>query len=220
MTAPLPKKRQPLPVLLQWYDTAGTAASLAAVHQEFPCRKGCAWCCHELLVVTDADMRVVEHGLALLTPEQQHAVHERVAAQVQHVTDLGLDTGKGSPVLRALEADPVKTAQTLAQAWPTMPCPFLGRAEDMPPIMPYDALAPSPGYVCGIYDSRPLVCRTHAAKGDDGTSAACRPKSGQRVALLDSRKVHQKAADSFGARPVGVLLFELAKRAPPSVEAT
>lgn len=218
MTAPA-RKPVKLTVLLQWYDTAGTAASLAAVHQEFPCRKGCAWCCHELLVVTDADMRVVEHGLALLTPEQQHAVHERVAAQVQHVTDLGLDTAKGSPVLRALDAEPVKTAQTLAQAWPTMPCPFLVEASDQ---RPGGLAVPTPSHekICGIYDSRPLVCRTHAAKGDDGTSAACRPKSGQRVALLDSRKVHQKAADSFGARPVGVLLFELAKRAPPSVEAT
>lgn len=103
------------------------------------CRVGCTLCCHGLFEISAADVSTIAQGLESLGPEARRAVVARAEAAL---------AATAHPVLR--ECSPEEKEAFFARA-DAIPCPFLG-AEG----------------ACGIYEHRPLVCRTFGLPIRDG----------------------------------------------------
>jgi len=132
-----------------WFQRA-TAALLGKV----PCRLGCTSCCIGPFPITLLDVQTLQQGLAGLPPDHRHRIEQRAIGQTTQMetafpqlthTDL-LDTWSDQEIDR------------LVTKFHDQPCPALeadGR--------------------CGIYDHRPLVCRSMGIPIEDRglTHGAC-----------------------------------------------
>ena len=132
-----------------WFQRA-TAALLGKV----PCRLGCTSCCIGPFPITLLDVQTLQQGLAGLPPDHRHRIEQRAIGQTTQMetafpqlthTDL-LDTWSDQAIDR------------LVTEFHDQPCPALG-ADGR----------------CGIYDHRPLVCRSMGIPTEDGglTHGAC-----------------------------------------------
>lgn len=132
-----------------WFQRA-TAALLG----EVPCRLGCTSCCIGPFPITLLDVQTLHQGLAGLPTDHRHRIEQRAIEQTTQMetafpqlthTDL-LDTWSDQAIDR------------LVTEFHDQPCPALeadGR--------------------CGIYDHRPLVCRSMGIPTEDCglTHGAC-----------------------------------------------
>ena len=117
-----------------WFQRA-----CAALLGEVPCRLGCTSCCIGPFPITRLDVLTLQQGLADLPPDRRQRIAQRAAEQTA-----------------AMEAAfPQLTDTTLLDGWSDVeidrlvtefhdrPCPAL-----------------EPDGRCGLYDHRPLVCRS------------------------------------------------------------
>ena len=132
-----------------WFQRA-TAALLGKV----PCRLGCTSCCIGPFPITLLDVQTLQQGLAGLPPDHRHRIEQRAIGQTTQMetafpqlthTDL-LDTWSDQEIDR------------LVTKFHDQPCPAL-----------------EAGGRCGIYDHRPLVCRSMGIPTEDCglTHGAC-----------------------------------------------
>ena len=125
----------------RWFQRA-TAALLG----EVPCGPGCSSCCIGPFPITLLDVHTLQQGLAGIPPDQRHRIEQRAIEQTVAMetafpqlthTDL-LDNWSDQEIDR------------LATEFHHYPCPALeadGR--------------------CGVYDHRPLVCRSMGIPKED-----------------------------------------------------
>lgn len=59
--------------------------------QPFACRRGCAWCCHQLIVLThwDDGRQILDAARERMTAEEFEAFVERLRAQSREIHELG-----------------------------------------------------------------------------------------------------------------------------------
>ena len=117
-----------------WFQRA-TAALLG----EVPCRLGCTSCCIGPFPITLLDIRTLQQGLAGLSPDHRHRIEQCAIEQTA-----------------AMEmAFPQLTHTDLLDTWSDQEIDRLvTRFDDQPcPALEADGR-------CGVYDHRPLVCRS------------------------------------------------------------
>lgn len=80
---------------MHWEDVDEQIA--AEVHgQRFACRKGCAWCCHQLIVLThwDDGRRILQAARERMTAEEFEGFVARLRAQSRAIGELGHDAAE------------------------------------------------------------------------------------------------------------------------------
>lgn len=103
-----------------------------------PCKAGCTACCHGPFDISPADVRLLEEGLAQLSPEVRQQVRTRGAALLDRMR--ALEPGWTAPWdVRDLDDE---RFDRLAEALADVPCPLLDAAG-----------------ACQVYAHRPMVCR-------------------------------------------------------------
>lgn len=186
-------RKHALPVVLDFYRNAGTAAAAAASAQGFPCSDGCANCCSQPVLVNDSDVRVIQHGLRLLEPSARATLEERARTYRDELAADGLDVSPDGPVRQGLRRAAHAVMPIVAAGWKARPCPALDVATGR----------------CGIYDHRPMTCRLHYAMGPE----ACAVGAPGRLPVLDATKAWQRFGATFQPQPVGLLGLVLADEA-------
>lgn len=118
----------------QWFQRA-TAALLS----EVPCRLGCTSCCIGPFPITLLDVQILQEGLASLPPDRRQGIEQRA---IQQTT--AMEAAFPQLTLTALlDHWPDQEIDQLAEAFHQHPCPALETDGS-----------------CGLYDHRPLVCRS------------------------------------------------------------
>lgn len=118
----------------QWFQRA-----TAALLNEVPCRPGCTSCCIGPFPITILDIDMLQQGLDGLPPDRRHRIEQRAIAQTTAMEAAfpQLDQTELLDTWSDLEID------RLVTTFGHHPCPALeadGR--------------------CGVYQHRPLVCRS------------------------------------------------------------
>ena len=74
-------------------DVADKMIHEAMSGESVDCHKGCAWCCHQLVVVTNWEdgERILEAARALMTPEEFAGFEDNVRQQAAAIESLGHD---------------------------------------------------------------------------------------------------------------------------------
>ena len=124
-----------------WFQRAS-----AALLGEVPCRPGCTSCCIGPFPITLLDVQTFQQGLAILPPDQRHRIEQRATEQTT-----------------AMEAAfPQLTQTTLLDRWSDQEIDRVAREfHDRPcPALEADGR-------CGLYDYRPLVCRSMGIPTED-----------------------------------------------------
>ena len=117
-----------------WFQRAS-----AALLGEVPCRPGCTSCCIGPFPITLLDVQTLQQGLAGLPPDHRERITQRAAEQTA-----------------AMEAAfPQLTHTSLLNEWSDQEIDRLVAEFD---DRPCPALEPDGR--CGLYDHRPLVCRS------------------------------------------------------------
>lgn len=125
----------------RWFQRAH-----AALLGELPCRLGCSHCCVGIFPVTLLDERMIQLGLNALSDSHRKRIVETAAAQVTKLTKI-------VPQLvmnRFVDHWPEQECEQVLEQCAAWPCP---------------ALESDGG--CGIYQFRPLVCRSMGIPTDD-----------------------------------------------------
>lgn len=135
MAGPTPPNPAPLyEHTAHWFDRA-TAALLS----EVPCRLGCTTCCIGPFPITLLDVQTLQQGLPSLSQDQRLRIEQRAIEQ----------TG-------AMEtAFPQLTHSKLLDNWPDLEIDRL-----VTEFHHYPCPALEPDGRCGIYQYRPLACRS------------------------------------------------------------
>ncbi|NJL16987.1 MAG: hypothetical protein HC938_07110 [Nitrospira sp.] len=133
----------------RWFERAK-----ASLLDTLPCCRGCSHCCVGLFSVTLLDRQEIQQGLQSLPSKERKRI---VDTAVEQVGQLGLAAPRlcGNPFV---DRWPDEELDTLVERFDALPCPALesdGR--------------------CGVYEYRPLVCRSMGLPMDsDGVVAgAC-----------------------------------------------
>ena len=124
-----------------WFQRAS-----AALLGEVPCRLGCTSCCIGPFPITLLDVQTLQQGLADLPPDHRQRIAQRAAEQTA-----------------AMEAAfPQLTHSTLLDTWSDQEIDRLvTEFHDRPcPALEADGR-------CGLYDYRPLVCRSMGIPTED-----------------------------------------------------
>ena len=141
---PGPPLPNPVPLYQKtdhWFQRA-TAALLG----EVPCRLGCTSCCIGPFPITLLDVQTLQLGLAGLPPDHRHRIEQRAIEQTDAM-------GAAFPQLThtdLLDRWSDQEIDRLVTEFHAHPCPALeadGR--------------------CGVYDHRPLVCRSMGIPTED-----------------------------------------------------
>lgn len=133
----------------RWFDRAH-----AALLGTLPCTQGCAHCCIGLFPVTTLDRQEIQRGLRTLSSEHRKRIERTAAEQISTLA-------VAAPRLRTnrfIDQWAEKDIDRLIERFDTWPCPALeqdGR--------------------CGLYEFRPLVCRSMGVPSDNGVevNGAC-----------------------------------------------
>jgi Fe-S-cluster containining protein len=133
----------------QWFDR--THASLLG---SLPCRHGCSHCCIGLFPVTILDRQEIQRGLQSLSDDHRQAITQKASEQVAALTGT-------APQLAStpfIDGWPDEAVDRIITQFEAVPCPALGQDGG-----------------CGVYDFRPLVCRSMGIPPDDGirVTGAC-----------------------------------------------
>lgn len=118
----------------RWFERA-EAALLGAL----PCRRGCAHCCVGLFPVTVLDRQEIRRGLRSLPENRRRAVEQRAAEQVAAISAAAPHLPRNG----CIDQCPDREIDILVARHSDLPCPAL-QADGS----------------CGIYDFRPLTCRS------------------------------------------------------------
>lgn len=108
------------------------------------CRRGCAFCCHQLVPLTIIEAQRIATHLATLPRGERRDLGQAVDRQSARFADWVQRFHPGSIQDRRTNLDYLRQG---------IPCPFLGKENE-----------------CRIYPVRPLICRGHHALG---TSENC-----------------------------------------------
>lgn len=128
----------------QWFDRAK-----ANLLDNLPCRQGCSHCCIGLFPVTLLDCLELQRGLESLPTEDRQRVEGKAREQVSL---LQMATSR-------LTADPFidvwsdQEIDKVIDQFGSLPCPALDKDGR-----------------CGLYEFRPLACRSMGIPPDDGRS--------------------------------------------------
>ena len=198
MTAPIrpgPPPTAPLKIIRQKYYAIEAAAGMAAAPHGFPCAKGCAWCCHSPIVVSDADVRLVRDAVTRLAEQDRLSVLDRADAYCDALRTAGVDLDTAGGYDRIARINAYGLLPILERVWPDggLACPLLAPGD-----------APGRGS-CMIYEDRPAACRVYFARGPE----ACRPPRTGPVQELDTHGAMQKLINVLHLRSVGILGVEL-----------
>lgn len=133
----------------QWFDRAN-----AALLGNLPCTQGCTYCCIGLFSVTIFDRQEIQRGLRTLPAERRERIEWAAGEQVTALTGAAPQLNRNPFIDRWPEED----IDRLSERFGAWPCPALeqdGR--------------------CGLYEFRPLVCRSMGVPLDGGgcVSGAC-----------------------------------------------
>ena len=133
----------------RWFER-----SKAFLLGNLPCTQGCSSCCVGLFPVTILDRQEIQRGLRTLPDEQRKRIERTAAEQVTALTIAAPQLNQN----RFIDEWPEEDIDRVIARFDTWPCPALeqdGR--------------------CGLYEFRPLVCRSMGVPQDDGVlvSGAC-----------------------------------------------
>lgn len=174
------------------YVEAAEKSAEEGSRRGYPCAEGCAWCCRSVVMVTDGDVALLREGIRAMEPDARAKLEARAAEYASQFAP---------PTKRGIRASPFGSIAVLEAHWPAngLACPALEETE------------PGKGS-CSLYAYRPLVCRTHYARGEDGTAAGCRPAGpGEHsvVERLDASPLQQRIVSDQKLSLVGLLGLEL-----------
>lgn len=146
----------------RWFERAN-----ASLLGELPCRRGCAHCCVGIFPVTLLDEQVIQQGLKALSDSRRKRIVETAAAQVLQLTAVKLQLRKN----RYVDHWPERECEQVIEDHSTWPCP---------------ALESDGG--CGIYQFRPLVCRSMGIPSEDAglVDGACSVQTAVPLIRLSS----------------------------------
>lgn len=112
-----------------------------------PCTQGCSGCCVGLFPVTILDRHEIQRGLRRLPDEQRKRIERTAAEQVTALTAAAPQLNANRFIDQWAEED----IDRIIQRFETWPCPALEQ-----------------NGTCGLYEFRPLVCRSMGVPQDDG----------------------------------------------------
>ena len=142
MAGPTPPNSAPLYQKTAYWFERATAALL----NEVPCRLGCTNCCIGPFPITILDVQTLQQGLAGLLPDHRHRIEQRA---IEHTA--AMET-----------AFPQLTHTNLIDNWSDQEIDRLVTAFHHHPCP-----ALEPDGRCGIYQHRPLVCRSMGIPTED-----------------------------------------------------
>lgn len=130
------------------------ARAAAALLGQLPCRPGCSHCCIGPFPITVLDVGLLQEGLAQLPPNERERIERRAQEQVMAM-EAAFPRLAGS---RFLDDWPDRDVDRLADRFRQSPCPALGE-----------------GGLCGLYEFRPLTCRSMGIPTEQAgsTTGAC-----------------------------------------------
>lgn len=133
----------------RWFERAN-----AALLGNLPCTQGCSNCCFGLFSVTILDKEEIQRGLQTLPDEQRMRIERTAAEQVAALTVVAPQLMRN----RFIDQWPENDSNQLSERFDAWPCPALEQDG-----------------ACGLYEFRPLVCRSMGVPEDDGVrvSGAC-----------------------------------------------
>lgn len=133
----------------RWFHRAN-----AALLGTLPCTQGCSHCCIGLFPVTILDRQALQLGLRTLPDEHRKRIERTAAEQVSALTAAAPQLNTN----RFIDQWPEEESRQLAERFDTWPCPALEQNGS-----------------CGLYQFRPLVCRSMGVPPEDGgcVSGAC-----------------------------------------------
>jgi Fe-S-cluster containining protein len=133
----------------RWFER-----SKAFLLGNLPCTQGCSSCCVGLFTVTILDQQEIQRGLRTLPDEQRKRIERTAAEQVTALTVAVPPLNRN----RFIDEWPEEDSDRVIERFDTWPCPALEKDG-----------------TCGLYEFRPLVCRSMGVPQDDGVliSGAC-----------------------------------------------
>jgi Fe-S-cluster containining protein len=133
----------------QWFER-----SKASLLGNLPCRQGCFRCCVGLFPVTILDRQEIQRGLQRLPEEQRRRIERTATEQITALTVAAPQLNANHFIDQWTEED----VDRVVERFETWPCPALERDG-----------------TCGLYEFRPLVCRSMGIPQDDGVrvTGAC-----------------------------------------------
>ncbi|MEM6574961.1 MAG: YkgJ family cysteine cluster protein [Pseudomonadota bacterium] len=123
--------------VLDAVETVNDAAT-APINDAIECRKGCGFCCHQLLLVKAGEALTMRRAMKKLRRPARREIEQQAKAQMKMLRRAGYQGGqdwKNQQKMVQL-GDAARTAG--------LPCPFLGRASQ----------------ACVIYEDRAVPCRS------------------------------------------------------------
>ncbi|MDR4468034.1 MAG: YkgJ family cysteine cluster protein [Nitrospira sp.] len=128
----------------QWFERAN-----ALLLDSLPCRQGCFSCCIGVFPVTILDRQEIQRGLASCASKDRNRMQDKAREQVNQlgVVEPRLVTSPFVDHWSDGEMDRLTTR------FDSLPCPAL-----------------EPDGRCGLYEFRPLVCRSMGIPFDDGVT--------------------------------------------------
>lgn len=127
----------------RWFERVN-----AFLCESLPCTQGCSGCCVGLFPVTILDRQEIQRGLRRLPDEQRKRIERTAAEQVTALTAAAPQLNTNRFIDQWAEEDIDQVIERF-EAWP---CPAL-----------------EPDRTCGLYEFRPLVCRSMGVPQDDGS---------------------------------------------------
>ncbi len=133
----------------RWFHRAN-----AALLGTLPCTQGCSHCCIGLFPVTILDRQALRLGLRTLPDEHRKRIERTAAEQVSALTAAAPQLNTN----RFIDQWPEEESRQLIERFDIWPCPALEQNGS-----------------CGLYQFRPLVCRSMGVPPEDGgcVSGAC-----------------------------------------------
>lgn len=133
----------------RWFER-----SQASLLGNLPCQQGCSQCCVGLFPVTILDRQEIQRGLRTLSDTHRNRIERTAAEQATALTVAAprLNTS------RFIDRWPEGDVDRIIERFDTWPCPALEQDG-----------------TCGLYEFRPLVCRSMGVPQDDGVcvNGAC-----------------------------------------------
>lgn len=112
------------------------------------CKKGCTWCCHQLVPLAPAEAVRLAEVVEAMPKERRRRVKERFEKAVRRMEEIGLldrRAPRGRSALLSTKTDGTEAWNEISRRYfeAQIPCPFL-EAE-----------------ACSIYAERPMICREY-----------------------------------------------------------
>ncbi|HWV45146.1 MAG TPA: YkgJ family cysteine cluster protein [Nitrospira sp.] len=150
----------------RWFERVN-----ASLLESLPCTQGCSDCCVGLFPVTILDRWEIQRGLRSLADEHRKRIERTAAEQIAMLMI-------AAPQLRTnrfIDQWKEKDIDRVSEQFQTWPCPAL-----------------EVDGTCGLYEFRPLVCRSMGVPQDDGVlvNGACAVQTA--VPLIRPSKVFRE----------------------------